>query len=139
MKLREGIDSDYEDFVAKVAASRKKPVSAIEPIAQGRVWLGDQAKANGLVDELGGIDRALEMIKAKSGIPAGNSVNLVLYPPKRSIIDLLFHSNNSDAEADAMLSGVGLEPLRTAWHDASLRVWMRGGMLRMMPFTIRIR
>ena len=139
MKLREGIDSDYEDFVGKVAAARKKPVSAIEQIAQGRVWLGDQAKANGLVDELGGIDRAIEMIKAKSGIPAGNSVNLVLYPPKRSIIDLLFHSNNSDAEADAMLSGAGLEGLRTAWHDASLRVWMRGGMLRMMPFTIQIR
>jgi protease-4 len=138
MKLREGIDSDYEDFVGKVAAARKKPVSAIEPIAQGRVWLGDQAKANGLVDELGGIDRALEMIKAKSGIPAGNPVNLVLYPPKRTILDLLLHSN-SDAEADAVLSGVGLEPLRAAWHDASLRVWMRGGMLRMMPFTIRIR
>jgi protease IV len=137
VKLREGIDSDYEDFVGKVAAARKKPVSAIEPIAQGRVWMGDQAKANGLVDELGGIDRALEMIKAKSGIPAGNSVNLVLYPPKRNILDLLLHSNN-DAEADAVLSGVGLEPLRAAWRDASLRVWMRGGMLRMMPFTIRI-
>ena len=110
-KLREDIDSDYEDFVGKVAAARKKPVSAIEPIAQGRVWLGDQAKANGLVDELGGIDRAIEMIKAKSGIPAGNKVNLVLYPAKRSVFDLLFRSN-SDAEADAMLSGVGLAPLR---------------------------
>ena len=138
MKLREGIDSDYEDFVGKVAAARKKPVSAIEPIAQGRVWLGDQAKANGLVDELGGIDRALEMIKAKSGIPAGNAVNLVLYPPKRSIIDLVLQKD-SDAEANAVLSGVGLEPLRAAWHDASLRVWMRGGRLRMMPFTIQIR
>jgi protease IV len=138
VKLREGIDSDYEDFVGKVAAARKKPVSAIEPIAQGRVWLGDQAKANGLVDELGGIDRALEMIKAKSGIPAGNAVNLVLYPPKRSIMDLLLQKD-SDAEADALLSGVGLEPLRAAWHDASLRVWMRGGRLRMMPFTIQIR
>lgn len=139
MKLREGVDADYEDFLSKVAAARKKPVSAIEPVAQGRVWLGYQAKANGLVDELGGIDRALEMIKAKSGIPAGNAVNLTLYPPKRSIIDLLLHSNNNDAEADAVLSGVGLEPLRAAWHDASLRIWMRGGMLRMMPYTIRIR
>ena len=139
-KLRQGIDSDYENFLGKVAASRKKPVSAIEPIAQGRVWLGDQAKANGLVDELGGIDRALEMIKAKAGIPATSEVNLVLYPPKRSVFDLIFNSNsNSDAEADALLSGAGLEPLRAAWHDASLRVWMRGGMLRMMPFTIQIR
>ncbi len=146
-KLRQGIDSDYENFLGKVAASRKKPVSAIEPIAQGRVWLGDQAKANGLVDELGGIDRALEMIKAKAGIPGASEVNLVLYPPKRSVLDLLFSSDafnsNSSTEAnsevDALLSAAGLEPLRAAWHDASLRVWMRGGMLRMMPFTIQIR
>jgi protease-4 len=138
MKLREDIDLEYEDFVGKVASSRKKPVSAIEPIAQGRVWLGDQAKANGLVDELGGLDRAIELIKAKSGIPAGDKVSLVLYPAKRTLFDVLFRSN-SDAEAEAMLSGVGLGPLRTAWHDASLRVWLRGGMLRMMPFSIQIK
>jgi protease IV len=138
MKLRDDIDAEYEDFVGKVAAARKKPASVIEPLAQGRVWLGDQAKANGLVDELGGIDRAIELIKAKSGIPIRNKVSLVLYPAKRTIFDLLFRPN-PDAEADAMLSGVGLTPLRAAWHDASLRVWMRGGMLRMMPFSIQIR
>jgi protease IV len=138
MKLREDIDAEYEDFVGKVAAARKKPASVIEPLAQGRVWLGDQAKANGLVDELGGLDRAIELIKSKSGIPARNKVSLVLYPAKRTIFDLLFRPN-PDAEADAMLSGVGLAPLRAAWHDASLRVWMRGGMLRMMPFSIQIR
>lgn len=137
-KLRQGIDSDYENFLARVAAARKKPVAAIETVAQGRVWLGDQAKANGLVDELGGIDRALEMIKAKAGIPAGSEVSLVLYPPKRGVFDLVFNSS-ADSEADALLSGVGLEPLRAAWRNASLRVWMRGGMLRMMPFTIQIR
>ena len=138
MKLREDIDFEYEDFVRKVATSRKKPVTAIEPIAQGRVWLGDQAKANGLVDELGGLDLAIELIKKKSGIPASDKVSLVLYPAKRTLFDVLFRSN-SDAEAEAMLSGVGLGPLRTAWHDASLRVWLRGGMLRMMPFSIQIK
>ncbi len=138
MKLREDIDSDYEDFVGKVAASRKKPVSAIEPIAQGRVWLGSQAKDNGLVDELGGLDRAVELIKKKSGIPAGDKVSLVLYPAKRSVFDVLLRSN-TDSEADAMLSGVGLGPLRAAWHDASLRVWLHGGMLRMLPFSIQIK
>jgi protease IV len=137
-KLREGIDSDYEDFLSKVAAARRKPVSAIEPVAQGRVWLGDQAKVHGLVDELGGLDRAIEMIKAKSGIAAGNRVSLVLYPPKRSLVDMLFRPN-PDAEMDSLLSGVGLEPLRIAWHDASLRVWMRGGMLQMLPFSIQFR
>jgi protease IV len=138
MKLRADIDSEYDDFVGKVAAARKKPASAIEPLAQGRVWLGDQAKANGLVDELGGLDRAVELIKAKSHIPAGNQVSLILYPPKRSLFDVLFRSN-PDAEAEAMLSEVGLAPLKNAWKDASLRVWMRGGMLRMMPFSIQIK
>jgi protease IV len=137
-KLREGIDSDYEDFLSKVAAARRKPVSAIEPVAQGRVWLGDQAKAHGLVDELGGLDRAVEMIKAKSGIAAGNRVSLVLYPPKRSLVDMILRPN-PDAEVDSLLSGVGLEPMRNAWHDASLRVWIRGGMLQMLPFTIQFK
>jgi len=137
-KLREGIDSDYEDFVGRVASARKKPAAVIETLAQGRVWLGDQAKNNGLVDELGGIDRAIELVKAKAGIPTGNKVTLQVYPPKRSLLELLIKST-SDSEADAMLSGVGLAPIRAAWHDASLRVWMRGGMLRMLPFSIQIK
>jgi protease-4 len=137
-KLREGIDSDDEEFLSKVAAARRKPVSAIEPVAQGRVWLGDQAKAHGLVDELGGLDKAVEMIKAKAGIAAGSRVSLVLYPPKRSLLDMLLRPN-PDAEVDSLLSGVGLAPLRSAWHDDSLRVWMRGGMLQMLPFSIQFR
>jgi len=137
-KLREGIDSDYVDFVAKVAAARHRKPAEIEPIAQGRVWLGDQAKANGLVDELGGIDRAIQMVKQKAGIPSTAKVSLTVYPGKKSLYDYLFKSA-TDAQADAMLSRAGLEPLRAAWRDDRLRVWMKGGMLRMMPFSIEIR
>jgi len=142
-KLKEGIDANYRDFIAKVAAARRLPVSTVEQLAQGRVWMGDQAKGNGLVDELGGLDRAVEMIKAKSGIAAGNKVSLVVYPPKRSLLETLFHSNDgsqgADAAVDAMLSAAGMEGVRGAWRDASLRVWMRGGMLRMRPFAIDFR
>jgi protease-4 len=141
-KLRHGIDANYEDFLAKVAAARHKPVSAIEPLAQGRVWLGSEAKTNGLVDDIGGIDRAVEMIRSQAGIPAGQNVNLVTYPPKRSLLDLITGSRNpdaGDAEVKALLSVTGMEPIRNAWRDASLRIWMRGGMLRMLPFTIQFR
>lgn len=137
-KLREGIDATYDDFVSKVAAGRKMKVAEIEAVAQGRVWMGDQAKAHGLVDELGGIDRALEVVKKKAGIPATSNVNLVLYPGKRSIFDVLFRSGG-EAEAEAILARAGLEPLRAAWHDDRLRVWMRGGMLRMMPFSLEFK
>ncbi len=144
-KLREGIDATYVDFVGKVAASRKRPFAEVEPLAQGRVWMGDQAKANGLVDELGGIDRALEMVRKKAGIPATAKVHLVVFPGKRSWLDLLTHAASETAESDAearisgLLSRSGLEPLRAAWRDPRLRVWMRGGMLRMAPFSLEFR
>jgi protease-4 len=138
-KLREGIDAAYKDFVDKVAAGRHKTPAQIEPVAQGRVWLGDQAKSNGLVDELGGIDRAIQLVKQKAGIPTTAQVSLVPYPAKRSIFDLLMHATGSDSEADAMLSKAGLEPLRAVIHDDRLRLWMRGGMLRMMPYAIEFK
>ena len=86
-KLKEGIDSTYEDFLAKVSKARKKPVSEIEPVAQGRVWLGNQAKDKGLVDEMGGIDAAVAKARQLAGIPASSRVSLVLYPGKRSLLD----------------------------------------------------
>ncbi len=135
-KLKEGIDSDYQQFVARVAASRRKPVDAIQAVAQGRVWMGDQARANGLVDELGGIDRAIDMAKRAAGIPATSQTHLVIYPPRRSLWDILMHSNSSDAQMNELLSRAGLEGLRAAWKDARLRVWMRGGRLAMQPFAV---
>ena len=53
------IDKGYRDFTGGVAKARKKPVEAIDQVARGRVWTGTQAKARGLVDQLGGLDEAL--------------------------------------------------------------------------------
>jgi protease-4 len=55
------IDTVYMQFVTKVAQSRNLDAQAVDDIAQGRVWTGLQALQNGLVDELGGLDRAIEI------------------------------------------------------------------------------
>ncbi len=55
------IDTFYQLFVQKVADARGKTFEQIDEIASGRVWNGVQAKANGLVDELGGLDKAIAM------------------------------------------------------------------------------
>ncbi len=135
-KLKEGIDATYEDFLDKVSTSRKKPVSDIETVAQGRVWLGDQAKQRGLVDDLGGIDSAIQKARELAGIPASSRVSLVLYPAKKSLLEFIMAATGNDEGMDAMLGRAGLETLRTALHNTSLRVWMHGGMLRMMPFSL---
>ncbi len=136
-KLKAGIDSDYEDFVGKVAASRKKPFSEIEPLAQGRVWLGDQARERGLVDEIGGIDRAIEVLKKKAKMPVTDKVSLTVYPPRKSLLETLLKSS-SDNTAEAVLSKAGAGPLSRIWQDSRLRVFLKGGMLRMMPYRIEI-
>src|SRR5208337_37388 len=87
--LRQGIDESYRRFVSRVATARHRSFDQIEPLAQGRVWLGDQAKERGLVDQLGGLDTAIGLVKQKAGIPAAERVSLVMYPSRRSILDVL--------------------------------------------------
>ena len=54
------IDKGYRDFTGRVARARQQPVAQIDAVARGRVWSGAQAKARGLVDELGGLQAALD-------------------------------------------------------------------------------
>ena len=84
-KVQKEIQVFYRGFVERVAEARKRPYDQVEPLAQGRVWLGAQAKMNGLVDEIGGLDRAVEMIKQRTNIPASEQVTLVTYPPRRTL------------------------------------------------------
>lgn len=141
-KLREGIDDNYKVFLHKVAQSRKRTVDQIEPVAQGRVWLGDQAKDVGLVDEIGGIDRAIEMVKQKASIPAGDAVTLVAYPGRRSLLEILFsQSNEASVEEQAMAavkvrSGGVLPPLLRV---PQVRAWLRGGYLSVSPWSLSVR
>jgi protease-4 len=129
-KLREGIDASYREFVTKVAQGRHRTFEQIEPISQGRVWLGSQAKARGLVDELGGLDTAIAMLKKRANIPSGEGVSVVTYPPRRSLLDLLTKRTQEDmleAKVGQLLQGM------------PIRAWMRGGFLRMSPYWIVIR
>lgn len=129
-KLQSSLLEFYKGFVGKAAASRKKSYDQIEPLAQGRVWLGSQAKSNGLVDQLGGIDAAIALVKQRAGIGKDEKIRLVPYPGKRSIFDQIFkQSNDSVVETK----------LRQIFGGLNYRLWMKGGIMRMMPYTIDIR
>jgi protease-4 len=129
-KLRTEIEEFYHGFVQRVADGRKRTYDQIEPLAQGRVWLGSQAKQNGLVDEIGGLDRAVELVKQRAKIGASDKVTLVSYPPRRSIFDLLWNRQN-DSEVESQIRKlVGKMPIGVLAH---------GGVLRLMPFTIVVK
>ncbi|MGH6990797.1 MAG: signal peptide peptidase SppA, partial [Stellaceae bacterium] len=74
------LDEVYSGFKARVAEGRKLSAAAVEAIAKGREWTGQQAKANGLVDRLGGFDVALQVAKQEAGIPRAEGVTLTHFP-----------------------------------------------------------
>src|ERR1039458_7123832 len=137
-KLKEGIDESYRDFVTKVADARRSKFAEIEPLAQGRVWLGSQAKTRGLVDEIGGIDKAIELVKQKAKIPAAERVSMMIFPERRSLIELLMKKSQEDMMEAKLGEVLGHVPFHAALR-ASLRAWMRGGYLRIMPYAFEVR
>jgi len=139
-KLQEQLQSFYDQFVEKVATSRHSTPEKIDAIAQGRVWTGRQGKANGLVDELGGLDRAVAIAKQRAKIAADTDVELVVYPPRKSFYELLSEqiSGSSDSKAvstwlNANLSSGEIEALRMMRGPFAL--FRRGEPLALMPFT----
>jgi protease-4 len=80
-RFESALDDVYDVFKQRVAAGRKLSADAVEAVAKGRVWTGEDAKANGLVDELGGFDKALALAKSAAGIAASSDVTLKTFPP----------------------------------------------------------
>jgi protease IV len=71
------IEHGYEQFLAHVAQGRNKTRDEVHEIAQGRVWVGSDALARGLVDELGSYDDAVKAAAALAKLPAGYAVQRV--------------------------------------------------------------
>jgi len=80
----------YDKFLTKVAEGRNLSKEEVDKIGRGRVWTGSQAKERGLVDELGGLSRALELAKELAGIPIDEEVRLIVRPKKVSFFDAFF-------------------------------------------------
>lgn len=88
-KIEEQMQAFYDQFVEKVAESRSSTPEKIDAVAQGRVWTGRQARDIGLVDELGGLPRALAIAQQRAGIARDAAVQVVIYPPRPSVFEAL--------------------------------------------------
>jgi len=117
--IERSIKQTYENFTKGVSAGRKMSVEAVDKIGKGRVWSGKQAKEIGLVDELGGLDRAIEVAKELAHIPAKNSVHIVRFPEEKSVFQILFERER-DQLTEGRLNGAA-HPLNGRTWDAVLR------------------
>lgn len=134
-KLRESLQFIYDGFLQRVAVGRKKTPEEIDPLAQGRVWLGSQAKERNLVDELGGLDRALEILRRQASLRDDEPVRLVMFPARKSLWEQLF----SRASADTSAGGDSEASMLLRQLPVGLAPWLTGGVLRVMPYRLEFR
>lgn len=91
------VDDVYGRFLDLVASSRRRSRDEIDAIAGGRVWSGQQAVANGLVDAIGGLDEALAMVRQQAGL--GAEVEVMHVPEAKNFADSIFSSLFESASA----------------------------------------
>ncbi len=111
--------ASYNRFVSLAAAGRKMDPEKMQDLAQGRTWMGSQAKENGLVDALGGFPAAIKLAREAAKIPADETVALKLFDKKKSLLEALLQRDGEDEEAPELavtllsktVEASGLRPL----------------------------
>ncbi|HTS19307.1 MAG TPA: signal peptide peptidase SppA [Verrucomicrobiae bacterium] len=94
------LDRVYDDFTTKVAEGRKLPKEKVLGIAKGRIWIGEEAKALGLVDELGGFPEALKLVRQAAKLAPDAKIELKVFPrPESTIRRLLGEETDNDQQA----------------------------------------
>jgi protease-4 len=92
--IQRGVDRIYDEFITKVAEGRKLKKEQVDSIAQGRVWAAIDAKKIGLVDEFGGLDKALAIAKTKAKITDYRIIN---FPEMKDPIETLIADMSGQA------------------------------------------
>jgi len=131
--VQNSVNKGYLSFTTKAAAGRKMTLQRLQSLAGGRVWTGAQAKQIGLVDELGGLDKAIEIAAAKAKLKPG-AYKVAVYPKAKSFVDELLSSATSETSMTERFLAKNIP-----WSTSVLEVnrWKkREGFLAMMPYLM---
>ena len=103
--LQSYIDKGYDTFLSRCAEGRNIPKDTLAKYAEGRIWTGNQAKTIGLVDELGGIEKAIKIAADLANLD--DDYVVYEYPRKRSLFEELFYRNKNDLALKTLKKNLG--------------------------------
>jgi protease-4 len=134
----------FGSFVPKVAKGRGKTDEEVNSMAQGRVWTGTQAKANGLIDEFGGLEKAIEIAKQLANLPADKDVRRVVLPEPKPFLEKFFGDSDStqtkeQAAQKALADSLPSDVRRGLRYAALFDQMKRGETMMMLPFELEIK
>jgi protease-4 len=141
-QLNQVVGELYGNFTAKVAEGRKLDAAQAEEVARGRVWSGVAARAHGLIDDLGGLARAVEIAREKAGLKPDEAHELIPYPAPSliSALNVSFARSAALPGTQAEISwayavGAELSGVPQRWLPALLRLLARGGLMLLSPIS----
>ena len=103
--IQSEVNKIYDTFTSKAAEGRKMDVEALRKLAGGRVWSGTEAKQNGLVDELGGLEKAVELAAAQAKL--GKDYRLKLMPVQKNFLDQIMEQLGGQAKISVLKAELG--------------------------------
>lgn len=127
--LRDEIGYIYEQFLERVATARNLPLEEVERLGRGRVWTGRQARELKLVDDLGGLSRAMDVARELAGMTPETELRLVVWPARRSLWDIILGRKTELTRAESTV-----ELLSRA--RKTLEIYSRARVWALMPFWI---
>lgn len=130
--VQRGVDRVYDNFIDRVAKGRKLTKEQVEEIAQGRVWSGVEAMKIGLVDGLGGLDKAIEMAAEKANLSEYRSVNL---PELKDPFQELLGSLGSQASTALLKRELGSN---YAYYQDMKKAMQYQGIQTRMEFEVKV-
>jgi len=138
---------EYRTFVGIVADNRGQSSEDIDKIARGRVWTGGQAYENGLVDDIGGLEKSIEVAKVMAGLAKDADVRVEIFPKvKRTFLSELMSKVLSEDEIDDFSIARG-GPDARLWNSwarrpaelmGALSRLARSRPLALMPFSLKV-
>ena len=131
---KEGIEEVYTTFVTKVAAGRNMTFEQVDELAQGRVWTGEQALENGLVDELGGLEDAIDLAASLAEI---DEYRIRSYPDYKKEFKDMFSGPFGSVKQQVLLNEIGKENLNIYKQLQQFGDWK--GIQTRLPFLLEIR
>ena len=121
-RFEQSLDEVYAGFKDRVARGRNLSPSRVEDIAKGRIWSGEEAKANGLIDELGGYDVALSLVRTAAKLSKDAPLLLREFPRRRSPVEMVLAALRGNGDADQVTIAPGLVRLMAALDPILRRV-----------------
>ncbi len=135
------VDDTYQQFLEVVARGRKMDVEEVRKVAEGRVWSGRDAKAKGLVDELGGLSDAVRAAKLAAGFDPDDVISIRTFPENRAPLPEPVRTLVSAFAPEA--------PDLSEWVPAGVKAWVaawlapfanaQGRTMAMVPWSVRVR